>query len=117
MKFSFGTKSKIKTKNTMLFVCVENAGRSQMAEGFFGDGIDFMDGGGTHDFMNGQIGNEVMFGLFDNDNVIGEAGDDILAGGSGQDRVSGGSGNDNILGLDGDDGGKLLRGAVKWSRG
>jgi arsenate reductase len=35
MKFSFGTKSKIKTKKTMLFVCVENAGRSQMAEGFF----------------------------------------------------------------------------------
>ena len=35
MKFSFGTKSKIKTKKTILFVCVENAGRSQMAEGFF----------------------------------------------------------------------------------
>jgi arsenate reductase len=35
MKFSFGTKSKIKTKNTILFVCVENAGRRQMAEGFF----------------------------------------------------------------------------------
>lgn len=35
MKFLFGTKSKIKTKNTILFVCVENAGRSQMAEGFF----------------------------------------------------------------------------------
>ena len=35
MRFSFSTKSKIKTKKTMLFVCVENAGRSQMAEGFF----------------------------------------------------------------------------------
>jgi arsenate reductase len=35
MKFSFGSKSKIKMKNTMLFVCVENTGRSQMAEGFF----------------------------------------------------------------------------------
>ena len=35
MKFSFGTKSKIKTKKIILFVCVENAGRSQMAEGFF----------------------------------------------------------------------------------
>ncbi|MGH9982798.1 MAG: arsenate reductase ArsC [Nitrososphaeraceae archaeon] len=35
MKLSFGTKSKIKIKKTMLFVCVENAGRSQMAEGFF----------------------------------------------------------------------------------
>jgi len=35
MKLSFGTKSKIKTKKTMLFVCAENAGRSQMAEGFF----------------------------------------------------------------------------------
>jgi arsenate reductase (thioredoxin) len=35
MKFSFGTKSKIKTKKTILFVCVENAGRSQRAEGFF----------------------------------------------------------------------------------
>ena len=35
MKFSFGTKSRIKTKKTILFVCVENAGRSQMAEGFF----------------------------------------------------------------------------------
>jgi protein-tyrosine-phosphatase len=36
MRFLFGTKSKIKTKKTMLFVCIENAGRSQMAEGFFG---------------------------------------------------------------------------------
>jgi protein-tyrosine-phosphatase len=35
MKFSFGTKSKIKTKKTILFVSVENAGRSQIAEGFF----------------------------------------------------------------------------------
>jgi arsenate reductase (thioredoxin) len=35
MKFSFGGKSKIKTKKTVLFVCVENASRSQMAEGFF----------------------------------------------------------------------------------
>ena len=35
MKFSFGVKSKVKTKKTILFVCVENAGRSQMAEGFF----------------------------------------------------------------------------------
>jgi arsenate reductase len=35
MKFSFRIKSKIKTKKTMLFVCVQNAGRSQMAEGFF----------------------------------------------------------------------------------
>jgi len=33
MKFSFSTKSKVKTKKTILFV--ENAGRSQMAEGFF----------------------------------------------------------------------------------
>lgn len=35
MKFSFGTKSTTKTKKTILFVCVQNAGRSQMAEGFF----------------------------------------------------------------------------------
>ena len=35
MKFSFGGKSKVKIKKTVLFVCVENAGRSQMAEGFF----------------------------------------------------------------------------------
>jgi arsenate reductase (thioredoxin) len=35
LKFSFGTKSRIKTKKTILFVCVENAGRSQIAEGFF----------------------------------------------------------------------------------
>ena len=35
MKFSFGVKSKLKTKKTILFVCVENAGRSQMVEGFF----------------------------------------------------------------------------------
>lgn len=35
MKFSFSSKSKIKTKKTILFVCVQNAGRSQMAEGFF----------------------------------------------------------------------------------
>jgi arsenate reductase len=35
MKFSFSGKSRTKQKNTILFVCVENAGRSQMAEGFF----------------------------------------------------------------------------------
>jgi len=35
MKFSFGSKSKTGQKKTVLFVCVENAGRSQMAEGFF----------------------------------------------------------------------------------
>jgi arsenate reductase (thioredoxin) len=35
MRFSFGAKSKTKIKRTILFVCVQNAGRSQMAEGFF----------------------------------------------------------------------------------
>jgi arsenate reductase len=38
MKFSFSklTKQKEeKSDRTVLFVCVENAGRSQMAEGFF----------------------------------------------------------------------------------
>ena len=35
MKFSFGSKSKTRQNKTILFVCVENAGRSQMAEGFF----------------------------------------------------------------------------------
>ena len=35
MKFSFGKKSSDNTKKTILFVCVQNAGRSQMAEGFF----------------------------------------------------------------------------------
>jgi protein-tyrosine-phosphatase len=35
MKFSFGPKSYTRQKKTILFVCVENAGRSQMAEGFF----------------------------------------------------------------------------------
>ena len=34
MKLSFG-KSKLKSEKTILFVCVENAGRSQMAECFF----------------------------------------------------------------------------------
>ena len=32
MKLSFG-KSKLKSEKIILFVCVENAGRSQMAEG------------------------------------------------------------------------------------
>jgi arsenate reductase (thioredoxin) len=35
MKFSFGSKSDTRQNKTILFVCVENAGRSQMAEGFF----------------------------------------------------------------------------------
>jgi arsenate reductase (thioredoxin) len=35
MKFSFGSKPKTRQKKTILFVCVENAGRSQIAEGFF----------------------------------------------------------------------------------
>jgi arsenate reductase len=35
MKFSFGSKSKTRQVKAILFVCVENAGRSQMAEGFF----------------------------------------------------------------------------------
>lgn len=34
MKLSLG-KSKLKSEKIILFVCVENAGRSQMAEGFF----------------------------------------------------------------------------------
>ena len=34
MKLSF-SKSKLKSEITILFVCVENAGRSQMAEGLF----------------------------------------------------------------------------------
>jgi protein-tyrosine-phosphatase len=37
MKFSFGKRKRdhSNTKKTVLFVCVQNAGRSQMAEGFF----------------------------------------------------------------------------------
>jgi arsenate reductase (thioredoxin) len=35
MKFPFGSMSKTRQEKTILFVCVENAGRSQMAEGFF----------------------------------------------------------------------------------
>ncbi len=37
MKLSFNniSRSKTKEKNIVLFVCVENAGRSQMAEAFF----------------------------------------------------------------------------------
>jgi arsenate reductase (thioredoxin) len=35
MKFSFGKKSSDDTKKTILFVCIQNAGRSQMAVGFF----------------------------------------------------------------------------------
>ncbi|MEJ7642576.1 MAG: arsenate reductase ArsC [Candidatus Nitrosocosmicus sp.] len=35
MRLSFKTKSKSNIKKYVLFVCVENAGRSQMAEGFF----------------------------------------------------------------------------------
>jgi arsenate reductase (thioredoxin) len=35
MKFSFGKKPSDNNKTTILFVCVQNAERSQMAEGFF----------------------------------------------------------------------------------
>jgi arsenate reductase (thioredoxin) len=35
MKFSFGSRIKSKEKRTILFVCIQNAGRSQMAEAFF----------------------------------------------------------------------------------
>ncbi len=35
MTFSIENKQKDKSKNAVLFVCVENAGRSPMAEGFF----------------------------------------------------------------------------------
>jgi arsenate reductase (thioredoxin) len=35
MKFSFGKRDHDNTKKTVLFVCIQNAGRSQMAEGFF----------------------------------------------------------------------------------
>ncbi|MFZ0357739.1 MAG: arsenate reductase ArsC [Nitrososphaeraceae archaeon] len=35
MKFSFGKSKPKEPTKTILFVCVENAGRSQMAEGFF----------------------------------------------------------------------------------
>ena len=35
MKFLFGKRNHDNTIKTVLFVCVQNAGRSQMAEGFF----------------------------------------------------------------------------------
>ena len=35
MKFSFGKRHHDNTKKSVLFVCVQNAGRSQIAEGFF----------------------------------------------------------------------------------
>ncbi len=35
MKLSFKSKPKSETKKSILFVCVENAGRSQMAEALF----------------------------------------------------------------------------------
>jgi protein-tyrosine-phosphatase len=35
VKFSFGKRDHGKDAKTILFVCVQNAGRSQMAEGFF----------------------------------------------------------------------------------
>jgi arsenate reductase (thioredoxin) len=35
MKFSFGKKDRNYAKKTVLFVCIQNAGSSQMAEGFF----------------------------------------------------------------------------------
>jgi protein-tyrosine-phosphatase len=35
MKFSFGKRDHDHAKETVLFVCVQNAGRSQIAEGFF----------------------------------------------------------------------------------
>jgi protein-tyrosine-phosphatase len=35
VKFSFGKRERDKDATTILFVCVQNAGRSQMAEGFF----------------------------------------------------------------------------------
>ena len=35
MKFSFGKRDHDDPKKTVLFVCIQNAGRSQMAEGFF----------------------------------------------------------------------------------
>ncbi|MGN6623875.1 MAG: hypothetical protein ACTHJ7_08350 [Candidatus Nitrosocosmicus sp.] len=36
MFFAISRKPKIKAKNTILIVCVENAGRSQMTEAFSG---------------------------------------------------------------------------------
>jgi len=35
MKFSFGKQDHDNPTRTVLFVCIQNAGRSQMAEGFF----------------------------------------------------------------------------------
>ena len=35
MKFSFGKRDHDHVKETVLFVCIQNAGRSQIAEGFF----------------------------------------------------------------------------------
>jgi protein-tyrosine-phosphatase len=35
MKFSFPRSKQQRQEKVVLFVCVENAGRSQMAEGFF----------------------------------------------------------------------------------
>jgi arsenate reductase len=52
MNLSFTNKTKHKAKNTALFVCVENAGRSQMAEAFFRkyapDGYEAVSAGTQH---------------------------------------------------------------------
>jgi arsenate reductase (thioredoxin) len=52
MKLSFQNNPQSKTKKSILFVCVENAGRSQMAETFFrkyaSDSYDAISAGTDH---------------------------------------------------------------------
>jgi arsenate reductase (thioredoxin) len=52
MKISSLSKTKIKAKITVLFICVEDAGRSQMAEAFFRryapDGYEAVSAGTKH---------------------------------------------------------------------
>ncbi len=64
MKLSFKSKPKSKTKKIILFVCVENAGRSQMAEAFFRkyapDNYDAVSAGTHHKSQINPLSVEAM---------------------------------------------------------
>jgi arsenate reductase (thioredoxin) len=64
MKLSFKSKPKSITKKTILFVCVENAGRNQMAGAFFKkyapDGYEATSAGTYHTSQINPLAVQVM---------------------------------------------------------
>jgi Ca2+-binding RTX toxin-like protein len=88
---------------------VSGSGNDQLDGGagndhlFGGSGDDTLCGDDGNDFLFGQNGNDTLFGEAGKDRLFGEGGDDVLLGGDNNDFLFGGIGNDQLFGQAGND--------------